>query len=295
MFPALVHPAHFHSLASFKEQPTPAAMQSGQAGGQAIVHTVAGIAIVSVAGVTVHRNGAIHPTGGTSSYEGLQIQIQMALDNPDVRGIMLDLNSGGGEVAGLFDLVDLIYEGRAQKPIWALIDETGASAAYALASAAHRIVMPRTAQAGSIGVVLGHVDMSSAMEKAGLSVTLIHAGARKVDGNQFAPLSAEAKARLQAEVDQLYSLLTSTVARNRAISESAVRNTQAALFTGQHAVKAGLADEVMASHDALQAFYDHLNGQRRPAAPRAHAQQAAAPVSAERPAFRSLAAKVYGS
>lgn len=295
MFPALVDPQHFADLARFKQQPQVAAIQSDQEGGAPIVRQIAGIAIVPVAGSTVHRNGAIHPTDGTTSYEGLQIQIGMALDHPDVRGILLDINSGGGDVSGLFDLVDMIYEGRSQKPIWASIDEAGASAAYALASAAHRVVTPRTGLAGSIGVVLGHVDMSGALEKEGLAVTLIHAGASKVDGNQFEPLSPEVKARLQAEVDDLYGLFVRTVARNRNMSESAVRGTQARVFMGDKAVQAKLVDQVMPSHDVLQTFHEHLQQPRSNAKKSKAVAASAQPQPTARASFAAVASRIYGS
>ena len=51
-----------------------------------------------------------------------------------------------------------------------------------------------------------HADYSRAVDRAGVTPTLIHAGAHKVDGNPYAPLSGEVKADLQAEVDRYYAL-----------------------------------------------------------------------------------------
>ncbi|TOL42864.1 serine peptidase, partial [Vibrio parahaemolyticus] len=71
-------------------------------------------------------------------------------------GICLDIDSPGGEVAGCFDLVDLIYELRGKKPIYAILSENAYSAAYAIASAADKIYVPRTGGVGSVGVIVIH-------------------------------------------------------------------------------------------------------------------------------------------
>jgi hypothetical protein len=122
--------------------------------------------------------------------------------------------SAGGEVGGLFDLVDRIHAIRAAsgKPIWAIAAEAALSAAYAIASAADRIYVTQTGEAGSIGVVAVHVDESGADAQDGLAWTFIHAGARKVDGNPHQPLSDHARADLQADVDLMYGRFVAVVA-----------------------------------------------------------------------------------
>ena len=87
-----------------------------------------------------------------------------------VRGIALEIDSFGGEVAGVFDLADAIRAARASKPVWALVAEHAFSAGYALASQADRIILPRTGAVGSIGVVVMHADLSGQLSDATVTV-----------------------------------------------------------------------------------------------------------------------------
>ncbi|EKB0247321.1 S49 family peptidase, partial [Escherichia coli] len=111
-----------------------------------------------------------------------------ALNDPDVKGICLDIDSPGGEVAGCFDLVDTIFACRGQKPVHAILSESAYSAAYALASAADRILVPRTGGVGSVGVIYVHCDMSRQMKDEGLNVTIITCGSRKAETSPLRPL-----------------------------------------------------------------------------------------------------------
>jgi ClpP class serine protease len=164
----------------------------------------------------------------------------------------------GGEVAGCFDLADLIYESRSIKPTLAILNEAAYSAAYALASACEQITVPRTGGTGSVGVICMHIDQSKAVEKAGLAVTIIKYGDRKADGNQFNPLTAEAMKRFQDDVDEMGELFVATVARNRNLSPDVVRKTQATTFLGAAGVEIGFADAVMAPDEAFRSLLKEL-------------------------------------
>lgn len=118
------------------------------------------------------------------------------------------------------------------------------SAAYAIASVADRLLVTRTGEVGSVGVVAVHVDVSVADAMAGLSWTLIHAGARKTDGTRHAPLSPVAAADIQADVDRLYAALVTTVAHNRGLSAETVRASVASIWRGDAVVAAGFADGI---------------------------------------------------
>jgi signal peptide peptidase SppA len=163
-----------------------------------------------------------------------------------VRGVILDIDSPGGEVGGLFDLVERIEAIRSAgaKPLWAVANESALSAAYAIASAADRIYVTRTGEAGSIGVVAVHVDESGADAKAGLAWTFVFAGDQKVDANAHEPLSERARATIQADVDRLYSEFCALVAANRGLTVATVRSTNAAIYRGELAIRAGLADRL---------------------------------------------------
>lgn len=219
---------------------------------------VAGVAIIPISGTLVQKSGYMRPTCGMTGYDGIRANLSMALEDSAVRAIMLDIDSGGGEVAGCFDLVDAIYKARGRKPIWAVLSESAYSAAYAIASAADKITVPRTGGTGSVGVICAHVDFSKALAKDGINVTMIHYGARKADGNPYNPLSDEALARYQADVDAMGELFVKTVARNRKLSAAAVRGTQATTFLGADGVEIGFADAVMAPDEAFRSLLEEL-------------------------------------
>jgi ClpP class serine protease len=103
-----------------------------------------------------------------------------------------------------------------------------------------------------------HADLSKALDKAGINVTIIQYGDRKADGNESIPLSDEAHRRFQADVDEMGDLFVETVARNRGISVKKVRGTQATTFLGAKGVEIGFADAVMAPNEAFRSLLAEL-------------------------------------
>ncbi len=213
--------------------------------------TEQGIAVIPIVGTLVHRAFGVMALSGLTSYADVQEKVLKAVEDDRVKAIALEIDSSGGEVNGAFDTVDAIAEARGEKPIWAIVNEMAYSAGYALASAADRIVLPRTAGLGSVGVVATHVDQSGADEEAGLEITFIHAGEKKVDGNPHEPLSERAEREMQDDVDRIHNIFVPTVAANRGLSEEAVRATEAGKFHGEEAVDVGFADAVMSAGDAF--------------------------------------------
>lgn len=216
-----------------------------------------GVAIIPVKGVLFQGGwGWSWATG----YDWIRQGVLTAVADPEVRAIVLDVDSPGGEVAGCFDLVDTIHAARGTKPLAAILSESAYSAAYALASAVDpgRIYVPRTGGTGSIGVIWMHVDWSAALAEHGIKVSFITYGDCKADGHPEIPLSKEARKRFQADVDMMGDLFVETVARNRNLPAAKVRGTQAATFLGQQGVDLGLADAVMAPDAAFLALLDEL-------------------------------------
>jgi signal peptide peptidase SppA len=224
--------------------------------GDAPYPVIDGIAVIEIAGVLIHRGAWMGQSSGQTSYEGIAAQIAAAAVDPAVRGVALEIDSFGGEVAGVFDLADRIRATRAAKPVWAFVAEHAFSAGYALASQADRILLPRTGAVGSIGVVVMHADLSGHLDQDGVRVTLIHSGRHKVDGNPYTPLPAEVRDDIQREIDVLRFLFTETVAAGRGsrLNQDAAMATEAATYRGSDAVAAGLADEVIDLAGGFAAF-----------------------------------------
>lgn len=258
--------------------------QRHQRNGSQPFAVVDGIAVIEIAGTLVHRGAWIGQSSGLTSYEGIAAQLQAALADPGVRGIALDIDSFGGEVAGAFDLADRIRAARAQKPVHAFVAEHALSAGYVLASQADRIILPRTGAVGSIGVVALHTDMSGALDQKGIAVTLIHAGSHKIDANPYQPLPETVRDQMQRELEVVRLLFAETAAAGRGdrLTRDAALSTEAAVFRGAEALAAGLADELA---DPVTAFYAFAAAPRGISSPsRKGPQMTTTPIDAPNPA-----------
>ncbi|WP_232096540.1 S49 family peptidase [Denitratisoma oestradiolicum] len=185
---------------------------------------------------------------------------EAAFTDPQVRAVLLEIDSSGGEAGGVFDLAQRLrtLAQTSGKPLWAIADEAALSAAYAIACAADRLWLTRTAEVGSIGVVAVHVDESVADAKAGMTYTFLHAGAHKVDGHPHAPLPAPVAADIQTDIDQLHDQFIALVAGFRRLTPEVVRATEARVYRGEAAIQAGLADQLGTTREALTALQRQL-------------------------------------
>ena len=148
------------------------------------------------------------------------------------------------------------------KPVWAIASDTAFSAAYAIGCAASRLLVSRTGGVGSIGVIAMHVDQTARDAQQGYRYTPITAGDHKNDFSPHEKLGPEAHARLQAEVDRLYSMFVDHVAAMRKLDADAVRATEAGIYFGMDAVTAGLADAVGSLDAVLAEFSSFLVARR---------------------------------
>jgi len=221
--------------------------------------TEAGIAVIDVSGSLVNRAAGMDAQSGLTSYEQLGNEILDAATDPQVRGILLRLDSYGGEVNGAWDVAGLIEEGAQMKPVWASVDDWALSAGYLLASAADSIWITRTGGVGSVGIIAMHLDQSGFDAANGLRYTTIFAGSRKNDFNPHEPLSTEARDVLTAEVNRLYGMFVDAVARRRGLSAEAVRSTEAGTFYGEEGIAQGFADRLGTFRDALTAMTEWLS------------------------------------
>ena len=213
-----------------------------------------GIAVIPIHGTLVKRVLGMEAASGLTSYGGIAQEIDAALADPLVQGILLDIDSPGGEASGSFELARQIRHAATQKPVWAVANDAAYSAAYALAASAQRLIVTETGGVGSIGVIALHIDQSAKDAQEGYRYTAVTAGAHKNDFSPHHPLSDEAKAELQAEVDRLYGLFVEHVTAMRSLNADAVRATEAGLYFGANAITAGLADAVSSFETALTDF-----------------------------------------
>ena len=212
-----------------------------------------GVAVIDIAGVLANEPSLFDALFfGATAYGEILEEVEQAVADPEVRGILLRVNSPGGDSENAFETAAALAELARQKPIWAVADNSMFSAAYLVATAAERIYVPEfTGGAGSIGVYAEHLDWSEFNRKLGVRVTYIAEGEGKTDGNPNEPLSDSARAALEAEVARLYGLFVEAVATRRRLSQENVRALGAALKYGPDAVAAGLADRTGTLRTAL--------------------------------------------
>lgn len=204
-----------------------------------------GVAVIEIEGPLESKPGASY-WSYFDDYESILCRFTNAIRAPEVRSVLLKIDSPGGAAAGLNECVDAMIREKKEsgKPVAVYVDEGAYSAAYAIACVADRIVMPRAAGVGSIGVISMIVDWTEANKKDGIRVEVITSGKRKADGNPNVPVSSAAIKHVQRRVDSLAKIYWKLVESSRGIPRKDVQGLEADTYYGKHAVKRQLADEV---------------------------------------------------
>lgn len=218
------------------------------------------LSIVPIVGTLVNRAFGLDAMSGLTTYHEIRDQLEADLANPAIQGIVLDVDSPGGEVSGLLDLAEFIRSAAQQKPMIAVVDAEAYSAAYTLASATGNVIVPQTGGVGSVGVLAVHVDQSQHDAKEGFAYTFVASGKRKAEYNEHEPLSDGARQRLQTHVDQVYELVATMVARHMPVSRQTLDQLQGGVVFGQDAVTLGLATQVRSKSDAIEDFISQALG-----------------------------------
>lgn len=205
-----------------------------------------GVAVLPLFGTIFPRANLMTETSGATSAESFGRMFHAAMSDTNVGAVVLDVNSPGGAVSGIDELSSEIAKARGSKPIIAVANHLAASAAYWIATAADEIVMTPSAEVGSIGVFAAHEDVSKAMETQGVKTTLVSAGKYKVEGSPYEPLSDESRSAIQARVDEFYSMFVARVAKNRGVSQNAVRSGygEGRVVGATDALSLGMVDRV---------------------------------------------------
>ena len=226
---------------------------------------VDGIAVLPISGTLVHKYGYLKPYSGMTGYDGIIARAADAFGDPEIRGVLLDQDTPGGEAAGCFDCAQTLRKmaDQAGKPLWSLCYDLATSAGMAMASAAHHRLITQSGRTGSVGVVMAHHSLEKNLEEKGIEVTLIHSGDRKVDGNPYQNLPDDVLERFQASIDKSRQEFAQLVAGHIGLDVDSVLATEAAIYRGQEAIDVGFADELVNGFEAVPAFLEHLSSQGR--------------------------------
>lgn len=212
------------------------------------------VAVIPVYGILAHRAEFFADTSSSgTSITALQRTFREVMADDSIASILFDVDSPGGQAAGVPELTAEIRAARGQKPMAAISNTFMASGAYYLASAVDEIVATVSSLTGSVGVVMAHVDETGLEEKMGLKTTLIYAGEHKVETYPESPLTDDARAHLQSLVDDMYGQFVGDVAKGRGITAAAVKADfgKGRVMTPTEAKKAGMVDRIDTFEGAL--------------------------------------------
>jgi signal peptide peptidase SppA len=200
------------------------------------------VAVLPIEGPIVRRADLFSDVSGMTSIESLATDLRIAMDAPDISAVLLEVDSPGGEVAGISEFASMVREASQSKTVWAYVDDDACSAAYWIASAASRIIASPTATLGSIGVIGSVRDTTEEDARRGV-VRFVSS----VSPNKRPDLSTEeGRSELQRVVDDLAAVFVKNVADYRGISEADVLEKfgRGGVLIGAGAVEAGMADSL---------------------------------------------------
>ena len=179
--------------------------------------------------------------------EQMIIALKSAFEDASSRGVVVRINSPGGSPvqAGVINDEIRRLKAKHQKRVYAVVDETCASAAYYIAVATDEIYVDKASIVGSIGVLVDGFGFTGAMEKLGIERRLLTAGENKNILDPFSPLSEKHRAHAQAMIDQIHQQFIAVVKQGRGQRLKETPETFSGLFwNGQKAVELGLADKL---------------------------------------------------
>jgi signal peptide peptidase SppA len=243
------------------------------AGGNSYVRD--GVAVIDIAGPLVRYADLFSEISGATSVQSLSSDFQAAMDAPNVRQILLNINSPGGQVNGIQELADQIRAGAAVKKVTAYVDGQAASAGYWLAAAAPAVLASESSLIGSVGVVAAVTDRREAEQKAGIrryEIVSSHAPFKRPD-----VATEEGRSQILETVNAIESLFIGRLAAFRNQSVEAVEQNfgQGKQFIARQAVGAGMADGI----DSFEPLVARLAADRAPRAYSFSASQEEPPMA----------------
>lgn len=205
------------------------------------------VGVITIAGPLNNSDSWRNEYYGMTGYPEIREALVHAAQDEEVGAIVLDIKSGGGQVSGVSDTADLIRKvDSGVKPVHTFSDGQIASAAYWLGSSARSITIGSVTEAGSVGTLAVHQEMTKMLQDIGITPTVLRSGKFKALGNPYEKLSDLAQETIQAQIDQMSEMFTAYVAERRKVTpaEFDKQMGQGRVFIGQQAVDIGLVDKV---------------------------------------------------
>lgn len=214
---------------------------------------VDGVQHLSLMGVMAPRMNMMTAISGGTSTQAFTEQLRMAGDNPDVKTVLIEVDSPGGMVTGTEELRQAVKALAEKKRVVAVARGMMTSAAYYASAPATVIMATPSSQIGSIGVYAIHKEVTKAAEVAGVKFRVFRAGDLKAAGNPYEKLTDKFSAALQERIDEPYQMFVASVATDRNLSPQAVEDRfgQGQSFMAAAAKGRGLIDEIMGFDDLM--------------------------------------------
>jgi len=186
----------------------------------------------------------------TVTPEKIISQLDEAEKNPNVKAILIRVNSPGGSAAASQEIYEELK--KVEKPVVVSVSEVCASGAYYVASAADRIIANRSSSVGSIGVIMQIPNFEDLYEKLGIKYTTIKQGKFKDVGSPDRPITEEEIRLLEAQLKEIYRQFITDVAEARNMDAGEVEELATGwVFLGTEALELGLIDGIGNYKDAI--------------------------------------------
>jgi len=208
-------------------------------GAQPVMQSASHTAVVTVSGVI--------SSDGEANAEDINQALRAAFEDEGAKAVVLLINSPGGSPvqAGIVSDEMLRLKAIYKKPLYAVIEETGASAAYYIAASADDIFVDKASVVGSIGVLMDGFGFTDLMQKLGIERRLMTAGENKGFLDPFSETTPRQKAHVQRVLNQIHEQFIEVVRAGRGTRLQETEDTFSGLFwTGEQAVELGLADQL---------------------------------------------------
>lgn len=186
-------------------------------------------------------------SGSNASAELIVAAMRSAFEDSGSRAVVLLINSPGGSPvqAGIINDEMARLKAKYDKPLYAVVEESCASAAYYIASAADEIFVDKASIVGSIGVLMDGFGFTGVMDKVGVERRLLTAGENKGFLDPFSPMSEKQHEYAQKMLDQIHAQFIGVVKKGRGDRLHETPEIFSGLFwTGQQAIELGLADKL---------------------------------------------------
>lgn len=216
--------------------------------GLALASTSSGImtgnvAVIPITGlITSFQDSSVYGSSGMTSAEIINMINEATLD-PEIKAIILEINSGGGYPVASDEITTAIEKSNKTTIAW--IREVGASGAYMIASGTDKIYASRMSIVGSIGVRGSYLEFAGFLNDNNVTYRRLVAGDFKDMGSPYKELTAEEEFKLQNTLNEMHDIFIDIVATNRNMTKEQVEPLATGeVFTGYSALNKGLVDEI---------------------------------------------------